>query len=189
MSLDGLARDRESAYEPWQQWIRDDEVTLWWRALRNLPFAITVETAHGELGIAHAGPVHRSWIRTVAGLKRGSRATFKTALVGSDEGDGSAWRVERRTKIKGVRALIAGHYRSEDTERDGNCWCIDTARLARLARLTLARLECKQIETTMMDALPEERGTGCRPCRHVLQYHDHFGVGNRWFVGSSDRLL
>ena len=64
MFLDGLARDRESTYEPWQQWIPDDQVTRWWHTLRNLPFAITIETAHEDVGIVHAGPVQRSWTRT-----------------------------------------------------------------------------------------------------------------------------
>ena len=161
MFLDGLARDRESAYEPWQQWIPDGEVTGWWRALRNLPLAITVETAHGAVGIIHAGPMHRSWTRTVSELERGSTEAIETALLGGDEGDEGIWRGERGTEVKGVRELITGHYPSEDVQRDGNWWCIDTgAGIACLARLTLARVDCEQIETTTVHALPEERGIG-----------------------------
>lgn len=161
MFLDGLARDRESAYEPWQQWIPDDEVTRWWRTLRNLPFAITIKTAHGDVGIIHAGPVHRSWVRTVAELERGGGAAIETALLGGDEGDGITWRGERGTKVKGVRALITGHYPSENVQRDGNWWRIDTgAGLAPLARLTLARVDCGQVEITTVQAVPEERGIG-----------------------------
>ena len=163
MFLNGLSHNRESAYEPWQQWIPDDEVTRWWRALRNLPLAITVETTHGDVGIIHAGPVHRSWTRMVAELERGSGEAIETALLGGDEGDEGAWRGERGTQVKGVRELITGHYPCEDVQRDGNWWCIDTgAGLARLARLTLARVDCEQIETTTVHALPEERGVGTR---------------------------
>ena len=161
MFLDGLARDRESAYEPWQQWIPDDEVTRWWRALRNLPLAITVETAHGDVGIIHAGTrapeldPHRG--RTRAGRRGGDRDRAPRR----GEGDGGTWRGEREAEVKGVRALITGHYPGEDVQRDGNWWCIDTgAGLARLARLTLARVDCERIETTTVQALPEERGIG-----------------------------
>ena len=60
-----------------------------------------------------------------------------------------------------MRELITGHYPGEDVHRDGNWWCIDTgAGIAGLARLTLARVDCQQIETTTVDALPEERGLG-----------------------------
>ena len=60
-----------------------------------------------------------------------------------------------------MRELITGHYPCEDVQRDGNWWCIDTgAGLARLARLTLARVDCEKIEITTLDALPEERGIG-----------------------------
>ena len=160
MFLDGFARDRDSAYEPWQQWIPDDELTRWWRALRSLPLGITVETAHGHVGIVHAGPVHRSWTRTVADLERGNRAAIETALLGGHDCGGGTWRGERGTEVKGARELITGHYPSEDVQRDANWWCIDTgAGIARLARLTLARVDCRRIETTTVDALPEERGT------------------------------
>ena len=60
-----------------------------------------------------------------------------------------------------MRELITVHYPGEDVHRDGNCWCIDTgAGIAGLARLTLARVDCQQIETTTVDALPEKRGLG-----------------------------
>ena len=156
--LSSLACDRETVYEPWQRWIPDDEVTGWWRALQKLPYAITVETALGDVGIVHAGPVYRNWIRTIADLERGSHEAIETALLGGDEGTG-AWRGKRGTDVRGVCALITGHHPSDGVKRDGNWWCIDTgAGIERLARLTLAQIDCEPIEVTTVEAVPEERG-------------------------------
>ena len=54
-----------------------------------------IETAHGDVGIIHAGPVHRSSTRTVAELERVSAEAIETALLGGDEDAGSTWCGER----------------------------------------------------------------------------------------------
>ena len=64
------------------------------RALRNLPLAITVETTHGDVGIIHAGPVHRSWTRTVADSSVATGGDRDRTPRG-DEGEKGAWRGER----------------------------------------------------------------------------------------------
>lgn len=39
----------------------------------------------------HAGPVHRSWTRTVAELERGRAEAIETALLAGHEDAGGAW--------------------------------------------------------------------------------------------------
>ena len=132
----------------------------WWRALRSLPYAITVETSSGDVGTIHTGPVYRNWLRTVADLESGSHAAIETAILGGFEGDGGSWRGTRGADVRDVRALITGHHWNEEVKRDGNWWCIDTGTgNARLARLTLARIDCEPSEVTTVDAVLEERGT------------------------------
>ena len=158
--LSSLSINRETVYEPWQRWIPDDEVPRWWRALRSLPYAMTVDTRSGDVGIIHAGPVYRNWLRTLADLERGSHEAIETALLGGFEGSGAKWRGKRGTDVRGVRALITGHHWSEEVKRDGNWLCIDTgASNPRFARLTLARIDCEPVQVTTVDAVVEERGT------------------------------
>ena len=65
---------------------------------------MAIETAHGDVGIIHAGPVLRRSTRTVAELERVSAEAFETALLGGDKDAGSTWRGERgEKKVKGVR--------------------------------------------------------------------------------------
>ena len=62
-----------SPAKPYQQWMWNiawQDLFRWHRALRPLPLAVTVETAHGRVGIVHCSTWGDSWETTVETLEK-----------------------------------------------------------------------------------------------------------------------
>ena len=127
----------------------------WIEALWRLPVAMTVATAHGPVGIVHAGVVDRSWSRTLEGLGRRDRYVISTALLG---GYGADWRGRCGTPVEGLRALVTGHEPSREPTCDGYWWSIDTgAGVRRFERLTLLRVDCEPMQPHTVEVVTSER--------------------------------
>ena len=60
------------------------EVSRWRDALARLPFALTIETACGPVGVVHGESPHRSWPQAVRLLQSGLDAPVNDALLGPD---------------------------------------------------------------------------------------------------------
>ena len=137
----------------------------WIDTLWRLPLAMTVATAHGPVGIAHAGVVERSWSRTLEGLGRRDQYVISTALLG---GYGADWRGRSGTPVEGLRALVTGHEPSREPTSDGFWWGIDTGAGVRgFERLTLLQVDCEPtqphtVEVVTSERLAPTRGGGTR---------------------------
>ena len=129
--------------KPYQQWMRQiarQNLYRWYRALRALPLAITVETAHGRVGIVHCSTWRDSWSATLDTLEERSIAAINMVLLGIDERDKRAG--PTGNQVEGIDRVIAGHDPCKQVERRGNVWCIDTgAGFPTMNRLTLARID------------------------------------------------
>ena len=145
----------QAVYEPWWRDLIDDQ--LWIAALRSMPLAITIETAHGEAGVIHAGPIYRNWTRTVEDLNGKHEDAIHTALLGGYEGAGATWRGKRGTDVKGARAVITGHRPRSEVEADGNWWQIDTGAGTPGGRLSLVQIDCDPIVARTVDVVASER--------------------------------
>ena len=155
MVLRTLMNRERRARTGWIGELDDERTERWIGALWRLPLAMTVATEHGEVGIAHAGVVDRSWRRTIDGIERRDQAVISTVLLG---GHGSEWRGTPGTPIEGVRAVVTGHEPVHEARSDGAWWQIDTgAGFAGFNRLTLLRIDCAPMETYTLDAVSEER--------------------------------
>ena len=128
-----------------------------------MPLAITIETAHGDVGVIHAGPVYRNWTRTVEDLARRRAEAIETALLGGYEGAGATWRGKRGTEVRGVRAIVTGHHITETPVRDGT-WCqIDTGAGTPGGKLSAVRIDCDPIVATTIDVVESERAARRAP--------------------------
>ena len=154
----------QAVYEPWWRNLMDDQ--SWIAALRSMPLAITVETAHGDVGVIHAGPVYRNWTRTVEDLNHKREDVIHTALLGGYEGAGATWRGKRGTDVKGARAVITGHQPRTVVEADGNWWQIDTGAGAPGGRLSLVQIDGDSIVATTVDVVECERAAPRAPKNH-----------------------
>ena len=155
MLLGALERSRRPIWTPWVRALDADEERRWFNVLRLLPLAREVETAHGPVGIVHAGVVGRDWTRTVADLESGHRPTIHTALFG---GHGPDWRAPHGGPVKGVRALVTGHYPVSRPERHGAWWQIDLgAGFASHDRLGLLRIDCDPMQPATTRVVAAER--------------------------------
>ena len=101
-----------------------------------LPQALTIETAHGDVGVIHAETPGADWARALERLEE-SDAWDAVAVNGYDE-DPGVRAVRRETPVQGVRAVVHGHWAGPQVSSVANRWWIDTgAGFARLGRLTL----------------------------------------------------
>lgn len=110
-------------FTPWARDLDDGECNEWITALCKLPLAIEVDTAHGPIGIVHAGVLARSWTRTTEGLRARNREAIQTALVG---GDTCGWRGTPCSPVSGLWRLVTGHFVRRRAKLDGALWQIDT---------------------------------------------------------------
>lgn len=128
------------AYQQWMWQIERQDLFRWHRALRALPLAVTVETAHGQVGIVHCSTWRNDWSATLDVLEERNIAAVNMVLLGIDEH-------EKRTgstgnEVVGIDYVIAGHEPRERPERRGNVWRIDSgAGFPAMNRLTLARID------------------------------------------------
>ena len=146
-----LAQPQERmAYEGWWREVeRDDKLKWLWTALiSHMPFAMTIETAHGDVGIIHAGPMYRNWIRTIGDLEQGRNEAMETALLGGYEGAGAQWRGKRGTQVRGLRALFTGHRITKEIVHDGPWWSIDTGAGTPGGKLSMVQIDDRDLVST-----------------------------------------
>ena len=128
------------SYQQWMWQIGRQDLYRWYRALMALALAVTVETAHGRVGIVHCRTWHDSWSATLDALEERNIAAINMVLLGIDDDENRA--VPTGKEIVGIDHVIAGHDPRERAERHGNLWCIDTgAGFPAMNRLTLARID------------------------------------------------
>ncbi len=137
---------------------RTGDARSWAVALAGLPFAARIETSHGPVGLVHACPVHRSWEALEEALRQDGpdgRRTRTRAL----------WsRVHHRTRrpetdgpVAGVRAVLTGHTPMPGPVWRANVLDIDTGIVRQgMRRLTVARIDTKEIGTWTFDRVPGE---------------------------------
>ena len=155
MVLEVLVGGQHLLFASWVAGIRDMDLVRWIVTLEELPLALTVETAGGDIGIIHAGPVDRDWERTVERIDRAEQGTIRTALLG---GYGPSWYGRRGTPVNAVRAVVTGHTPVRKPWFDGYWWRIDTgAGIPAMDRLTVLRIDSEPMEATVVDVVPEEQ--------------------------------
>ena len=138
--------------KPYQQWMWNiDRPNLfrWYRALRPLPLAVTVETAAaGRVGIVHCSTWRDSWSATLDALEKRDIVAINMVMLGTDEHGRRAG--PSGNEVVEIDRVIAGHDARREIERRANTWCIDTgAGFPGMNRLTLARIDVdpSEIET------------------------------------------
>ena len=140
---DKLEGDPSAEPYGWLRAIAPRTYRRWHSAFARMPLAITVETAHGRIGIVHAESPHRSWTRATELLQRDLE--LDVALLGMPV----PWESVRRYRsrpVEGIRALVHGHEPVSEVERIANRWNIDTgAGIAKLNRLTVLEANSGEI--------------------------------------------
>ena len=137
----------------------------WTAALAGLPFAARIDTPHGPVGLVHACPVHQSWEeleKALAGDGPDSRRARMRALWSriwhrfpqSEIGEDGR---EYAGPVEGVRAVVTGHTPVSDPAWHWNVLDIDTGIIRpHLRRLTVARIDTKDIGTWTFERVPGE---------------------------------
>ena len=128
-------------YQQWMWNIDRPDLFRWYRALRPLPLAVTVETAAaGRVGIVHCSTWRDSWSATIDALEERDIAAINIVLLGIDEHDKRMGPTGKQ--VAGIDRVIAGHDARKEIERSANLWCIDTgAGFPAMNRLSLARID------------------------------------------------
>ena len=145
---DRLEGSGEAPYG-WLRSIAPSTYSAWRDALREMPLAVTVETAHGAVGIVHADSPHRSWPKALRLLERGRE--LDVALLGLPFPEATRRR-HRARPVEGVRALVHGHQPVEEVECTANRWNVDTgAGIRRLNRLTLIAVTPPELRSWTFD--------------------------------------
>ena len=139
-------------YQQWMRQIPRQNLFRWHQALRPLPLAVTVETAHGRVGIVHCSTWQDSWEPTIEALEKRDVAAINTVLLGPDE---RRKRVgQAGNKVAGIDLVIAGHRPVSEPERTGNYLNIDTgAGVSHLDQLTLARIDVNPPQTRTFEVI------------------------------------
>ena len=133
------------SYQQWMWQIERQDLYRWYRTLMALPLAVTVETAHGRVGIVHCSTWHDSWSATLDALEERNIAAINMVLLGIDEHEKRAGPTGK--EVDGIDRVIAGHDPRKRAERRANLWCIDTgAGFPAMDRLTLARIDVEPPE-------------------------------------------
>ena len=133
----------------WLRAIAPETYPRWCIALNRLPFATTIETSHGAVGIVHAESPDPSWNRAIELLER--RLELGATLFGLS-GSRVAVRRYRRRPVEGLRALVHGHAPVRDVECTSNRWNIDTgAGIPSLNRLTVLEVNGAEFQSRTFD--------------------------------------
>ena len=141
--------------KPYQQWMREiprQHLFRWYRALRPLPLAVTVETAHGQVGIVHCSTWRDSWSATLDALEKRDIVAINMILLGIDEREKRAG--PTGNQVTGIDRVIAGHDAREEIKQRENLWSIDTgAGFPGMNRLSLARIDVDPPEIETLDVV------------------------------------
>ena len=138
---------RDSANEWWEQREHTHaELRRWEAALRALPLAITLDTAHGPVGIVHALPCPGPWSETVRSCAGGARARACMLWGIRPLGEPTPSTVQRNTEGE-PRAIIAGHFATDTPHVSGRITNIDSGSGLDVAgaRVTVANVSASRI--------------------------------------------
>ena len=128
------------SYQQWMWSIERRDLFRWYHAVRALPLAVTVDTAHGQVGIVHCSTWRDNWEATLEALEERDIVAINMVLLGIDEHERRAG--PTGDEVGGIDRVITGHDARKQVERRGNTWCIDTgAGFPAMNRLTLARID------------------------------------------------
>ena len=109
---------------PWLRKIPSDHYQRWFDALDAMPFALTIETRHGPVGVIHAQVPDPDWNRSLELISTGSRGISDIALLGFETEEEEAR--ARAQPVEDLRALVHGHWPVKEVETTLNRWNIDT---------------------------------------------------------------
>ena len=136
--------------EGWLCGIPPSDYRRWWDALASLPPALTIETDHGPIGAVHAEAPDLDWDRAVELLETGVDEAYGIALLGHDTREDQD--AARARPVKGLRALVHGHWPVEKVAPILNRWNIDTgAGTGRRQRLSLLEVNAPEMQAWTLD--------------------------------------
>ena len=135
----------------WKDALDPRDYHRWRDALSQMPLALTVETPYGPVGVIHAEAPDRDWGGTVARLEAGSETDIDDALLGFEEYTPAIRRMKSRP-VKGLRALVSGHFVVEEVEVTCNRWNLDTgAGFQNRNRLSLLEINARELKVLTLD--------------------------------------
>ena len=118
-----------------------------------MPLAITIETAHGPVGVVHADAPDTDWNVSIAMLETGAPHVVDTTLLGVDGPEDEVYR-HRTRPVEGLRALVHGHFVVGEVEQAANRWNIDTgASFPGRGRLTLLHVNALRLRPRTFDTV------------------------------------
>ena len=135
---------------PWLREIDPGDYQRWVDAIGAMPFALSIETHYGMVGVVHAQSPHQEWSRAIELLESGSDDAIDIALLGHET-------KEEETRalsgpVEGLRALVHGHWPVKDVERVHNRWNIDTgAGIGRRQRLSILKVNAAEMHSWTFD--------------------------------------
>lgn len=134
----------------WLRKVARADYHRWAKALGEMPFALTIETQHGPVGVIHAQVPHLRWDRTVELLSTGDPAMMDIALLGFEDHEHE---VRARSRpVHGLRALVHGHWPVPEVETTLNRWNIDTGAGAEaLNRLSFLEVNAPELRSWTFD--------------------------------------
>ena len=136
------------------EWLRDvppSQHRRWRDAIGAMPFAITIETAYGPIGVVHAEAPKRVWTRALELLESGSPSAVDDVLLGLPVT--TEQRAQIRSKpVEDLRALVHGHFPVSAVEASANRWNIDTgAGITAFNRLSLLEVNHSEFRSWTVD--------------------------------------
>ena len=115
-----------------------------------MPFALTIATLHGPVGVIHAQVPDSNWDRALERLSIGSAGIANIALLGFETEEEEAR--ARAQPVEGLRAFVHGHWLVKEVQSSRNRWNIDTgAGHATLNRLSLIVVNDPELCTWTFD--------------------------------------
>ena len=150
-------RGSHATDDGWKDALDPREYRRWHEALRHMPLALTIETAHGPVGVIHAEAPDPDWRRTVARLEAGSETAIDDALLGFERYTPAIRRMKSRP-VEGLRVLVSGHFVVEEVEVTANRWNLDTgAGFVNRNRLSLLEINARELKPLTFE-VRETRG-------------------------------
>ena len=149
--LEAKLRGSAPPAEGWIRALDPGAYRRWHEALQRIPLALTIETAHGRVGVVHAEAPHSDWERATALLETGDPFHEDNALLGF-EADDPASRAAQATPVAGLRALVSGHFVVAEVAVTANRWNLDTgACFADRNRLSLLEINAPELQAMTLE--------------------------------------
>lgn len=134
---------------------RLQETRRWLAMLESLPYAATIKTPYGRIGMVHSCPMWKRWDDFLDAMEHGPQGA-RTRAVWSrqrsrgmyqyeiDDEPGSSQGSVPEGEYEGVRAVMAGHTPVEEVRWDANLLNLDSGVLV-YGRLSLACVNTQEI--------------------------------------------